>query len=419
MLDTARLLVDQPLPAGNRLAIVGNDGGVNVLAADAADAAGLAIPEFTPDLRSAIAAAGAASLANPVDLGAATTPQGIETAIRAIADSGQVDAILVVFAATRANDVPGVLAAAADAADAVELPVAAVLLGLTAPPTSLGTRRIPVYPLPEQAVTALAHAARYSAWRSAPLGKAPELSDVDITAARRIVADALNSGAGWQRPDVAAALLRCYGVPVLDGTVVSDADAAVAAAERFGYPVVLKAADPALVHKSDVGGVRLGLGDADAVRAAYNAMLDHGPAVLVQPMVRSTVELVAGVVHDPLFGSLVMVGLGGVHTELFGDRALRLLPLTDLDAARMWHSLRAAPLLTGYRGSPGVDTAAVENLLLRLGRLAEDIPEVAELDLNPVAANPAGVVALDVKLRLAAVGTEPDPAVRALREPAL
>jgi acyl-CoA synthetase (NDP forming) len=169
-----------------------------------------------------------------------------------------------------------------------------------------------------------------------------------------------------------------------------------------------------------VGGVQLGLADADAVRAAYRAIaaaLGADPPVLVQPMVTAAVELVAGVVHDPLFGSLVLVGLGGVHTELFGDRALRLLPLTDLDAGRMWRCLRAAPLLTGYRGAPGVDTAAVEDLLLRLGRLAEDFPEVAELDLNPVAAGPGGVVALDVKLRLAAVGPEPDPAVRALREP--
>jgi acyl-CoA synthetase (NDP forming) len=134
-------------------------------------------------------------------------------------------------------------------------------------------------------------------------------------------------------------------------------------------------------------------------------------------MRRGGVELVVGVVHDPLFGSLVMLGLGGAHTDLLGDRTFRLLPVTDLDARRMWRSLRGAPLLTGYRGTPAVDTAALEDLLLRVGRLADDVPEIAELDLNPVLAFPHGVVAVDAKLRLAPIGTEPDPSLRALKEP--
>jgi acyl-CoA synthetase (NDP forming) len=185
---------------------------------------------------------------------------------------------------------------------------------------------------------------------------------------------------------------------------------------------VLKAADPGLVHKSDVGGVRLNLTDDDAVRAAYAAIaaaLDvAAPPVLVQRQLPAAVELVAGIVHDPLFGSLVMLGLGGIHTDVLADRTLRLPPLTAADAAGMWRGLRAARLLTGYRGAPAVDTVALEDLLLRLGRLAEDLPEVAELDLNPILAGPDGVVAVDVKLRLAPVGEEPDPDVRALREPA-
>jgi acyl-CoA synthetase (NDP forming) len=132
-------------------------------------------------------------------------------------------------------------------------------------------------------------------------------------------------------------------------------------------------------------------------------------------MAAGTVELVAGIVHDPLFGSLVMTGLGGVHTDLFGDRTFRLVPMTDLDAGRMWRSLRAAPLLSGYRNTPPADTGAVEDLLLRLGRLAEELPEVAELDLNPVLAGPDGAVAVDAKLRLAPAGPEPDPTLRRLR----
>jgi acyl-CoA synthetase (NDP forming) len=181
-------------------------------------------------------------------------------------------------------------------------------------------------------------------------------------------------------------------------------------------PVVLKAAAPDLVHKSDVGAVRLDLSDPAAVRAAYAAVAaalgQPQPAVLVQRMAQPGVELVAGVVHDPLFGSLVMLGLGGVYTDLLADRAFRLLPLTDLDTAAMWRSLRGAPLLTGYRRSSPVDTTALEDLLQRVGRLAEDLPEVAALDLNPVLAGPAGMLAVDVKLCLAPTLGEPDPYLR-------
>jgi acyl-CoA synthetase (NDP forming) len=217
---------------------------------------------------------------------------------------------------------------------------------------------------------------------------------------------------------VAQELLTAYGIPVLATRVARDVGDAVHAASELGYPVAVKAAASELVHKSDIGAVRLRLADADAVRNAYVAIAEalgvDCPPVVVQPMARPGVELVAGIVHDRLFGSLVMLGLGGVHTDLLGDRTFRLLPLTDLDAGRMWRSLRGAPLLTGYRGSVPTDTEALEQLLLRLGRLAEEVPEVAELDLNPILAGHDGVVAVDVKLRLAQAEGEPDPYVRSL-----
>jgi acyl-CoA synthetase (NDP forming) len=296
-----------------------------------------------------------------------------------------------------------------------------VLLGVAQPPTSLGTGKAPVYPLPEQAVSALGHAARYAAWRRTPLGVRPELPGIDEGGARALVTEALAAGGGWQPPTVATRLLERYGIPTAAGREVSTVDDAVAASTTLGFPVVLKAADPDLVHKSDVGAVRLNLTSEPAVRDAYAAigaaLGAERPRVLVQRQLPAGVELVAGIVHDALFGSLVMLGLGGVHTDVFADRTLRLLPLTDADAAGMWNGLRAARLLTGYRGAPPVDTAAIEELVLRLGRLAEDLPEVAELDLNPVLAGPHGAVAVDVKLRLAAIGDEPDGAVRSLREP--
>jgi acyl-CoA synthetase (NDP forming)/GNAT superfamily N-acetyltransferase len=402
MLDTARVLVDQPLPAGQRVGLVGNAGGLNVLAADAAASAGLTVPMTeTPG-------------GNPFDLGAGATALALGQAVRAMAASGEVDAIVAIFGATRSNDPFAAMAEIADAADDFpQLPIAVVLVGVDDCPAFLGKRRrAPVFGLPEQAMKALGHAARYAEWRRSPLGSRPPLPDVDHVRARSTVDSAVP---GWQPWQVAADLLASYGIPVLPSLVASDADEAVAAAEKLGFPVVLKAADPDLVHKSDLGLVRLDLTDAGAVAAAYRAIAGASPNVLVQPMRGNGVELVAGVVHDPLFGSLLMTGLGGIHTDLLGDRSFQLLPVTDLDAAAMWRRLRAARLLTGYRGRPACDTAALEDVLLRLGRLAEDFPEIAELDLNPVLAFPDGIAAVDVKLRLSAVGAEPDPTQRILR----
>lgn len=244
-------------------------------------------------------------------------------------------------------------------------------------------------------------------------GQPTALTGIDSRHARSVVATALTEGGGWQPPAVANALLADYGIAVLRCGFAADADEAARVAGEVGFPVAIKAADPGIVHKSDVGAVILDVGNQHGVREAY-ASIARGvaaaqPVVLVQPMAPSGVELVAGVVHDHTFGSLVMLGLGGIHTDLLDDRSFRLLPLLDADASTMWHSLKTAPLLTGYRGSPAADTAAVEDLMRRIGRLAEDHPEVAELDLNPVIASPNGVLVVDVKMRLARVDGEPDP----------
>jgi acyl-CoA synthetase (NDP forming)/L-amino acid N-acyltransferase YncA len=421
LLDAARMLTDQPLPTGDRLAIVGNAGGLNVLAADAAEPGGLRVPSLSPPVRERLAqlVPGAASTDNPLDLGAGASPAAFAGAAAAIAESGEVDALLQVVIATRANDPAAILAGLSRVTDEhPDLTAAVVLVGADDPPPTIGKRGVPVFALPERAVAALTHASSYAAWRRQPLGRRPELTGIDAGLGRSAVRAALECGGGWLTYDQSAEILAAYGIPVLRTATVADETGAVAAAESARYPVVLKSADPELVHKSDTGGVQLDLADADAVRRAFRLVRDAGrpgAGVLVQHQMRAPVELVAGLVHDPLFGSVVMVGLGGVQTDLLGDRALRLVPMTDLDAGRMWRSLRAAALLTGYRGTPPVDTAALEDLLLRLGRLAEDLPEVAELDLNPVLAGPDGVVAVDAKLRLAPVGAEPDPTLRRLR----
>ncbi|GAA0808220.1 bifunctional acetate--CoA ligase family protein/GNAT family N-acetyltransferase [Spirilliplanes yamanashiensis] len=405
LVDAARLLSTQPLPGGNRVGVVGNAGGLNVLAADVAEPAGLLVP------------AGQATV-NPVDLGAGATPEGCAAAIRALAGGGAVDALLVVLVATRANDLPGLLEASGAALDErPDVPAAVVVVGRGDAPRTCGARRAPVFELPERAMRALGHAARYAAWRRAPHGDRVTPDGVDPAAGRSAVQAGLTAGAGWQAYDVTSRLLNAYGIRLVDAAWVGGPRQAVAAAERIGFPVVLKSADPELVHKTESGAVALGLAGAGQVREAAARVLAAGrpgQGLLVQRTVPADVELAAGVVHDPQFGSLVMAGMGGVRADVLGDRVFRLVPLTDVDARAMWQSLRGAPLLTGYRGAPAVDTAAVEDLFTRVARLAEEHPEVAELDLNPVMAGPGGVTVVDAKLRLEPAGTEPDRLIRAL-----
>ena len=197
------------------------------------------------------------------------------------------------------------------------------------------------------------------------------------------------------------------------------AGAASSAAVELGFPVALKAASPELLHKTDVGGVRLGLKTRPQVAEAFSQMAselgDEMGGAVVQKMVDPGVETIVGVVHQENFGPLVMFGLGGIATDLLGDRAYRILPLTDLDASEFVRSLKSAPLLFGYRGSPPANVEALEDLLLRVGRMAAEIPEIVELDLNPVIVSQEGAVAVDAKLRVAPYGPRPELAHRRLR----
>ncbi len=426
LLDAARLLTQQPLPAGDRIVVVGNAGGLNVLAADAAEAAGLQVVELSAILQQQFAslAPHLAGVTNPVDLGADAPPVTIGDAIRALSSSGEADALVVTLVGTRTNDLREALAALLVAADEQpQLPIAAVVVGVDAPP-ELGRGSVPVYGLPEDAIRSLGHACRYARWRREPSGSKPVLTGIDRQAGRRIVAAALADRGGWQPVAVTHALLACYRIPLLETRLATNAESAAAIAREMGFPVVMKALRPGLVHKSELGGVRLGLSNESAVQEAYVAIArslsDTYPQVGLQRMVQTGVELVVGVAHDHLFGSLVMAGLGGVHTDLLGDRTFRAIPLTDRDASDMWRELRSAPLLTGYRGTAAMDTAALEQLLFRVAQLAEDFPEVSELDLNPVVAVPTGVAALDVKLNLQPAENEPDAYLRSLADrPAL
>jgi acetyl coenzyme A synthetase (ADP forming)-like protein len=429
LFDAAQVLAHQPLPHGRSVAIVSNGGGPAILAADACAGAGLDVPELSSDTQATLRdfASPDAGVRNPIDLVASATATTFERAIRNVLHDDQIDAVIVIFVpplVTQPDDVAHAIRAAAG--DAGSKPIVACFLGRHGIPDALCSRQtdersIPSFAFPESAAAALGHAAGYGAWRRRPQGSVPDLPDVDAERARAIVAErvGVSPDGVWLPPDVAATLCDCFGVPVVRTLPVAAASEAVDAAEELGYPVALKAGSGAIVHKTDVGAVQLSLASADEVRDAFSAMRERlGDAMggaIVQPMVGAGLETIVGVTRDPLFGSLVVFGMGGTAAELVRDTALRILPITDLDAGEMVHSLRTSPLLFGYRGSAPVDTGALEQLLLRVGRLADELPEVAEMDCNPVIVSPDAAIVVDVKIRLVPLPPSPLPGVRRMR----
>jgi acyl-CoA synthetase (NDP forming) len=242
----------------------------------------------------------------------------------------------------------------------------------------------------------------------------PVFSDLDTATGRGIVDAAVGtvaegggaSGteAGWLEVSQVVQLLGAYGIPFVESVRASGPTEAMEAARRMGFPVAVKLDMPGLVHKSDVGGVRLGVSDPDQVMAVTEALLaGYGPeaAVTVQPMAPPGVETIVGVVEEPGFGPVVMVGLGGTATEVLGDRALSLVPITRPEAVDLISSLKASKLLSGYRGAPTGDIGALADLICRVAKLAERLPEVIEMGLNPVIVSPDGCLVVDAKVRVA------------------
>jgi len=291
-----------------------------------------------------------------------------------------------------AREVAGAISRAVEAAQS-DKPVLAAVMSAEGTPVELLEAGIASFAYPESAARALGIAAERAEWLRRPAGSVPELDGIDREAARAVVDSAQGE---WLDPQQTRALLEAYGVPLVPERAAASADQAVAAAEEIGYPVVVKTAT-AGAHKTETGGVALDLGEEGAVREAVERI---GAPVLVQRYLKGGTELLAGVVQDPVFGPLVAFGPGGVFAELIGDAAFRLAPLTEVDAVELVTGGKAGRLVAGFRGAPAADAPALQNLVHRLGRLAEEIPEVGELDLNPVLAGPEGCVAVDARVRL-------------------
>ncbi|WP_367325316.1 GNAT family N-acetyltransferase [Streptomyces sp. HUAS ZL42] len=429
LLEAAALLHSQPLPAGSRVAILTNAGGAGVLAADACAEAGLTLPVPTPELVDDLLAQlpDGAAVGNPVDATAAVSEEQLGACVDRIMRHSDVDAVLValvptaVAAATGDNLVRSLTRGSAQRPK----PVVAVRLEQALPVELLTATggAVPSYAEPQAAARALAHAARRAAWLARPAGTVPALDGVDTDRAHSVVETYLEKhpDGGWLDPKVCAELLDCYGIPQLPWAWADTEDRAVLAAERLRGAdgrVVMKGHWPGLLHKSVQHAVHLDLrGDAQ-VRAAFRDLETRFAGLLtgvvVQPLAQRGTELFAGVVQDEVFGPLVLFGLGGTATEVLADHAARLAPLTDHDVHDLITAPRCAPLLFGAQGGGPVDLEGLEQLLLRLSRMASDLPQLAEADFNPVLATPGGVTVLDARVRL--LPRRPhDPYLRRLR----
>jgi acetate---CoA ligase (ADP-forming) len=411
LVDVTALLSTQPLPRGRRVALLTNAGGLGILAADGCEAAGLELPELSEDARRALAGLlpTEASLANPVDMLGSATEQTFEAALPHVLRDPGVDAVIVLFVppvvAQSAAVAEGVVRAA-EAANVHDKPVLGVFVTREGTPPALlrEPRRVASFAYPESAARALGRAVERAEWLRAPVGRKPELEGIDERSAREVLARALDSAAdAWLEPADVRALLSAYGIPVVPERVVGSVEDAVVAAAELGFPVVVKTAE-AGVHKTDRGLLALDLHDAEDVREAVARI---GVPVIVQPMVRGGAELLAGVVQDPVFGPLVAFGPGGVFAELIGEAQFRIAPMTDVDAGDLVQTGKAGRLVAGFRGASPSDAAALADVVLRLSRVAEDFPEVAELDLNPVIGLTEGCVAVDARVRVRVTETAP------------
>ena len=330
--------------------------------------------------------------------------------IQTVAASDSIDAIIIIFIPPLVTKPGDVARAIRDAAEALPrpLPLISVFMSAHGVPDELKgeTVSIPSYQFPEDAARALARSAFYGDWRLRPEGTVRDFPDARPDEAAGIISSVLATGARWLTAEESQRLLTCYGIRFAPARFASTPAEVAAAGRELGGPLVLKAMSPTLLHKSDAGGVRLGL-SADDIEAAAAGMVRQIArqghelrGFQVQAMVTSGVEMLVGVVHDPLFGPVLACGAGGTTAELLKDIGVRITPLSDLDAREMVRSLKTFPLLDGYRGSPKVDVAALEEMMLRVSAMVEGHAEIAELDCNPVMVTEHGAIVVDARIRL-------------------
>ncbi|HXS81081.1 MAG TPA: acetate--CoA ligase family protein [Methylomirabilota bacterium] len=429
LFNVAMVLANQPLPRGARVGIVTNAGGPGIMATDACESHGLELPALADETVAALRAylPPEASVRNPVDMIASATPESFEKTTRLVLEDANVDALLAIYVPPIVTTplevaqaiVRGVRAAAESLAARGESPkpVLSCFMGAHGVPEglrSLQEGNIPSYPFPESAVLALSRVLRYAEWREAPEGREVHFDDIDLAAVRAAVGSGLarakDGSSEWLNAEETRALLAATGITVAPVVLARTAGQAGEAAKQVGFPVAVKLASSTLTHKSDVGGVVLGLENEEQVRRAYadiGRRLDERglraqmEGVTVQPMIVDGVEAIVGMTQDPSFGPVLMFGLGGIYVELLRDVTFNVAPVTDKDVREMVSKVRGAKLLEGWRGAPPADRAALEQAIQRLSQLVGEVPELAELDLNPLKVLPEGRGCVVVDARIA------------------
>jgi len=405
LFDTAMLLANQPIPAGKNVVIITNGGGPGIMAADACAQHGLVLSEFSEEAKNKLkeVIGRDVGINNPLDLTAAAPAKEFQDILRVCAAEDNIDAVLTMFipaAATGPEEMEQAVKKASTAFKRNRKTFLACFIGQRGVKRRLGT--VPSYLFPEDAVRSLARAVEYGEILKRPVGKVPEFRGIKAVRARRIVLEAMSRNVRrpfWLSAVEISEILRCYGIRAASTEAASTPEEAARKAAQLGFPVAVKLDSATIVHKTDVGGVKLNLKSGNEVKQSFREIrsklielgrADEMQGVTVQKIIEGGVEAIVGVTQDPGFGPLIMFGLGGVYAELFKDVALRLHPLTDLDAREQINSIKMVKLFEGFRGSQPSDKEALEELLLRVSTLVEDIPEIAELDLNPVKVMPEG-----------------------------
>lgn len=411
LFDVAMLLANQPVPRGNRVAILTNAGGPGIMASDACESHGLHVlplrEETQQELRTFLPPE--ASTKNPVDMIASASAASYERALRSLLADPEVDAVLVLFVTPIVTGASDVAQAIVRGASSTDKTVAICFMGRHGVPeaiSSLRERNFPSYAFPESAAAALARTARYGAWLTAPKGK---LSSFDVNRNRAATILRQNAEPRWLRQQEVLEILSSYGISILELVEVTTEEGAVREAERLGFPLAMKLASDTITHKTEVGGVLLGLSSREQIKGAFRAMeanltrlgrREEMRGVSLQRMIPPGVELFLGATRDVTYGHLIGFGIGGIQVELWKDIAFRVAPLRDTDAASMLTQIRGQALLDGFRGGPIVNRNHLIETLLRVSQLVIDFPEICELDINPLTATSTELLAVDARIRI-------------------